>query len=70
MKKIKSFLCMALLSVFLAGNVFAADTVGGGFFSFFDSAMSAIVSLLGADDCQGKQCQTCRPKDDSECRPT
>jgi len=73
MKKIKSLLCVALLSVFLTGNVFAADTFGGGFFSFFESAVQAVVSMLGADDCQGKQCQNCKPKDDNgngDCRPT
>ncbi|MGC2234954.1 MAG: hypothetical protein WA584_02165 [Pyrinomonadaceae bacterium] len=73
MKKIKSFVCVALLSVFLTGNMFAADSVGGGFFSFFDSVMNAVVSMLRGDgDCQGKQCQTCKPKDDGsngDCRP-
>lgn len=73
MKKMKSTLCVALLSVFLAGNVFAADSFGSGFFSFFDSAYRAVVSMLGDGDCQGKQCQNCKPKDDNgnnDCRPT
>jgi hypothetical protein len=73
MKKIKSLMCIALLSVFLVGNVFAADSFGGGILSFFDSTVKAVVSMLGGDDCQGKQCQTCRPKDDGsngDCRPT
>lgn len=73
MKKIKSSLCVALLSVFLVGNVFAADTFGGGFFSFFDGMYQAVVSMLRADDCVGKQCQNCKPKEEGgngDCRPT
>ena len=73
MKKLKSFLCIALLSVFLAGNVFAADSFGSSFFSFFGNAVQAIVSMLGIDDCQGKQCQNCKPKEqggNGDCRPT
>lgn len=73
MKKIKSFLCIALLSVFLAGNVLAADSFGSSFFSFFGNAVQAVTSMLGMDDCQGKQCGNCKPKDDGsngDCRPT
>ena len=75
MKKIKSILCVALLSVFLAGNVFAGDTAGsGGVFSFFSNMVSAVYSLLGADDdCRPRTCQQCRPElrdNDGNCRPT
>lgn len=74
MKKIKSILCVALLSIFLVGNVVAADTNGGGVFSFFSSMFNAAYSLvLGADDCRPRDCQNCRPdqKDsDGNCRPT
>lgn len=72
MKKIKSFFCIALLSVFLAGNVSAADSFGGGFFSFFESAYEAVVSMLGDSDCQGKHCQNCKPKEEGgngNCKP-
>lgn len=73
MKKMKSTLCVALLSVFLVGNVFAADSFGGGFFSFFGNAVQAVVSMFGDGDCQGKQCQNCKPKEqggNDDCRPT
>lgn len=72
MKKMKSTLCVALLSVSLAGNVFAADSFSDRFFSFFDSAYRAVVSMLDGD-CMGKQCQNCKPKEDGsngDCRPT
>lgn len=73
MKKMKSTLCVALLSVSLAGNVFAADSFSDRFFSFFDGAYRAVVSMLGVDDCMGKQCQNCKPKEEGgngDCRPT
>ena len=75
MKKIKSILCVALLSVFLAGNVFAGDSTGGGIYSFFSSMVSSVYSLMSGtdDDCRPRDCQQCRPdqKDsDGNCRPT
>lgn len=76
MKKIKRCLCVALLSVFLAGNVFAVDaTGGGGIYSFFSSMVTAVYSLMGGtdDDCRPRDCQQCRPdqKDSNgNCRPT
>lgn len=76
MKKIKSILCVALLSVFLAGNVFAGATTGGNeVFSFFSNMFSAVYSLMSGtdDDCRPRDCQQCRPdqKDnDGNCRPT
>jgi hypothetical protein len=76
MKKIKSILCVALLSVFLTGNTFAGDTTGGyGIYSFFGNMVNAVYSLFGADDddCRPRICQQCRPdqKDsDGNCRPT
>lgn len=73
MKKIKSFFCIALLSVFLVGNVFAADSFGGGVFSFFDGVYKAVISMMRDDDCVGKQCQNCKPKEEGgngDCRPT
>lgn len=77
MKKIKAILCAILLATFLVGNVFAADTTGSnGFFSYFSSAMNAIVSFFSAtDNCPPRQCQTCRPTEggddnDPNCRPT
>ncbi len=72
MKKTKSILSVVLLSTFLVGNVFAASSFGGGFFGLFDSAVSAVVSYFGGDgNCEGKQCQTCKPGDDDSdhCRP-
>ena len=72
MKKMKSILCVVLLSVFLTGNVFAADSFGSSFFGFFQSAYQAVVSMVDGD-CMGKQCQNCKPKEEGgngDCRPT
>ena len=74
MKKLKSFFCIALLSTCLAGNVFAGDTTGGGFFSFFNEAVNAVVSFLRGNECPPRQCTTCKPghniDDNGNCRPT
>lgn len=74
MKKMKSFLCIGLLSTILVGNVFAGDTAGGGISSFFNNIINAVISLVAADDsCETRQCQTCRPREDGgsgNCRPT
>ena len=76
MKKIKSILFVALLSVSLSGNGFAGDTTGsGGIYSFFSSVVDSVYLLLRAsdDDCRPRDCQQCRPdqKDsDGNCRPT
>lgn len=75
MKKIKSVLCVALLSIFLVGTVFAGDTTGGnGIFSFFSNMVNAVYSLVsGDDDCRPRDCQNCRPEQrdsDGNCRPT
>lgn len=74
MKKIKSILCITLLSIFLVGTVFAADTSGNGVFSFFKNMVSAVYSLVGIDDdCRPRDCQNCRPEQrdsDGNCRPT
>lgn len=73
MKKIKSILCVALLSVFLSGNVLAADTGGTGFFSFFSQIYSAVASLAGRDDnCTPRLCTGCKPgqiDENGNCRP-
>ena len=74
MKKIKAILCIALLSTFLVGTVFAADTGGNGVFSFLDRMVSAVYSLVGGDgDCRPRDCQNCRPEQrdsNGNCRPT
>jgi hypothetical protein len=75
LKKIKSFICAMLLSAFLVGNVFAGGgTTAGGFFGFFDSFLSAVMSLMvsPADDCKPRQCTNCRPDqrdENGDCRP-
>lgn len=74
MKKIKSILCIALLSVFLVGNVFAGDSAGIGVFSFFGNMADTVYSLIfSSEDCRPRECQNCRPdqKDSNgNCRPT
>jgi len=74
MKKMKSILCVALLSIFLVGNVFAGNTGGNGFFDFFGRMAEAVYAMVvGADDCRPRDCQNCRPEQkdaDGNCRPT
>lgn len=73
MKRKKSILSAVVLSTVLAGNVFAGDfTTGGGTFSFFDSIYNAVVSFVGGSPCEGRHCQTCKPKEkdgEGNCRP-
>ena len=72
MNKIKSMLCVALLSTLLVGNVFAGDTVGIGAFSIFGNVVSAVASLFGGNDCPPRQCTHCRPDqrdENGDCRP-
>lgn len=74
MKKIRSLICLVFLSTLLVGNVFAGDDSGNGFFSLFDNAINAVVSLVTRDgNCENRQCQTCKPTPDGGdggCRPT
>lgn len=73
MKKMKSVLCITLLSTALVGNVYAGDTAGTGFLSFFDNVINAVMSFVADGSCETRQCQTCRPREDGgsgNCRPT
>lgn len=76
MKKRKSILGAVVLSTVLAGNVFAGDFTGGGFFDFFGSIYNAVVSFASGSPCETRQCQTCRPTErngeggQDNCRPT
>ncbi len=72
MKKIKSLICVAMLSVLLVGNVFATDSSGAGVLGFFDNLLnSVVVYLTNSSPCEGRQCQTCKPGgEDGVCKPT
>ncbi len=74
MKKIKSTICIAFLSIFLVGTVFAADTGGNGVFSLFSNMVSVVYRLAGIEEnCRPRECQNCRPEQrdaDGNCRPT
>ena len=74
MKKLKSILCIALLSIFLVGNVFAGDSAGSGIFSLFNNVVKAFTSMLGdGDGCPLRDCVQCKPNSDDggdNCRPT
>ena len=73
MKIRKSILGAVVLSTVLAGNVFAGVSTGGGFFDFFGSIYTAVISFAGGSPCETRQCQTCRPKEEGgegNCRPT
>lgn len=74
MKKLKSIFSVAILSVFLAGNVLANDTTGGGVFSFFSGMVTAVVSFVSAEGgCRPRECDNCRPgyylDESGNCRP-
>lgn len=63
-----------LVSICLAGNIFAADLSGYGVFNFFDITVNAVVSLLRtADPCEGRICTNCKPisevSGEAGCRP-
>lgn len=69
MKKLKSILCAAILSIGLVGNVFALGTFDSVFTNFFGDIVKAVVSSFAdSDDCPIKVCQDCKPSDPS-CRP-
>lgn len=76
MKKRKSILGAVVLSTVLAGNVFAGDFTGVGFFDFFGGIYNAVVSFSSGSPCETRQCQTCRPTErngeggQDNCRPT
>ncbi len=75
MKKVRLVCCGVLLSTCLAGNVFAGDFTGYGVFSYFDAAVSAVVSVFIADPCEGRICTNCKPgsggsESGEQCRPT
>lgn len=72
MKKLRSVILVTILSTSLVGNVFAGGLVGTGYFSIFDLAVSAAVSLFlsgtGDDNCPVRTCGDCRPGG-PDCRP-
>lgn len=68
MKKIKTFLCIAILSISLVGNVQANTTLSNSVSTFFGSVVEYIASVVGSDeDCPLRICQLCKPG--SNCRP-
>jgi len=74
MKKVKSILCIALMSIFLVGTVFASETTSGnGIFDYFGKMANVVWSLVnGNGECRPRDCQNCRPEmrdADGNCRP-
>ncbi len=73
MKKIKSTLCLALLSTTLVANVFASGTISTSTFGVFGSVINAVALMLRSDSCPVRQCQDCRPGEEVDengnCRP-
>lgn len=68
MKKIKTILCIAILSISLVGNVQANNTLTSSVSTFFESVVEYISSAIGGDDnCPLRICQLCKPG--SNCRP-
>ena len=68
---------MLLLSIGLAGNIFAMGpvTVGVGVVpGLFSFAVEQVFSLIGDENCPLRQCQDCQPNNtdnggDQTCRP-
>lgn len=79
MKRIKPIGLMLVLSICLAGNIFATGPVvtgtagvAPGFLSF---VVEQVLSVLASDSCPLRICQNCRPNNEDDdngngnCRP-
>lgn len=74
MRRIKTFGLILVLSLGLAGNIFAMGSVTAapGLLSF---ALEQVVSLFGRTECPLRQCHDCRPNNGADddgngnCRP-
>ena len=68
MKKIKTILCITILSISLVGNAQANSTLTNNVATFFESVVQYISSAIGGDDnCPLRICQLCTPG--TNCRP-
>ncbi len=68
MIRIKSLLCIALLSTCFVGNVFAGSTFSYGVTTFFGNVVEFFVGVYeDGDDCPLRICQNCKPN--TICRP-
>lgn len=70
MKKIKSMLCIAFLTMTIVGNVFATSTFDSALTKFLGGIVEVFSLSFGitSDDCPLKSCQDCKPQDPG-CRP-
>ncbi len=69
MKKMKSFLCVAILLIGLAGNVFAFGAFDSVFTNFFGNIVNALFSQSkDSDDCPTRTCSDCKVTEPN-CRP-
>lgn len=75
MKRIKTLGLMLILSLGLAGNLFAISPVTAAAPGLLSFAIEHVLSMLRNDSCPLRVCQDCRPnnegKDDGngDCRP-
>lgn len=72
MKKTKSVLCVAILSIILVGNVFAGENGNNDIFSFLGRIANVVWTLVGGGDCKPRECQDCKPDErdgEGHCRP-
>ncbi len=73
MKKLKTMICILVLSIGLVGNTFAGDSVNAGITGIFNNIVTTIMSVVGgSDDCPVRDCSNCKPGDNNtgNCRPT
>lgn len=77
MKRMKTFGLMLILSLGLAGNIFAMGSVTAVAPGLFSFAIEQVISMFATDDsCPLRICQNCRPNNeeadgdgDGDCRP-
>ena len=77
MKKIRVFGLMLVLSLSLAGNIFAIGPVTTAIPGLLSLVVEQAVSMFGGgDSCPLRTCQNCRPNNEAggdgngDCRPT
>ena len=76
MKRIKTFGLMLVLSLGLAGNIFAMGSVTAAAPGLLSFAVEQVLSMFRSDSCPLRQCHDCRPNNgganddgNGNCRP-
>ncbi len=76
MKKIRTTICVMLLTTLLAGNILANTGIvssTGAITSILSDLVESVLLLLRDDDCPPRLCTTCKPNnvidENGNCRP-